>query len=232
MVISENYYNRVGITVSPKMRAFFLLIAGVFICEGYHHRNHPKSKLQTIKITTGVANYTVKKELSHNEAVATISAIDITNSDIFDTNFSESSAKQSGINAENRAFNTNLQSALDDIAPGQYRHSVPESIMYPDNSYQDYYRDHAPSKTKDRNETVKSKANVLFQVIDVGKFLKRHNHSARFVLFSLLYGVAGIGTIIIMWCLAKTILRKKKRHTQYMLLTKRDMDFPLGGGGI
>ena len=126
----------------------------------------------------------------------------------------------------NRTINTNLKTALDDIAPGLNGRLLMSSVTHPSNIYRSYYHD-APTSS------VTNSSSVLFEVINIEPFLRgNRRYDARFALLVSIYAAASLGCILITYCVVKTVINKRSRHRQYMLLTKREIDFPLGGGGI
>lgn len=131
----------------------------------------------------------------------------------------------------NRTINTNLQSALDDISPGLIGgKTVPDSATYPPNVYNSLYK---PGPDAADSSSSNSTSSVIFEVLGIDPYTKEHRKlSMRFVLMTSLYGTLGLSCILATYCLLRMIGGRQKRNRQYMLLTKRDLDFPLGGGGI
>lgn len=131
----------------------------------------------------------------------------------------------------NRTINTNLQSALDDISPGVGGgKSIPDSATYPPNVYNSLYKSNPKSPESSSSSNTSS---VIFEVLGIDPYSKEHRKfSMRFILMTSLYGTLGLSCILATYCLLRMIGGRQKRNRQYMLLTKRDLDFPLGGGGI
>ena len=78
-----------------------------------------------------------------------------------------------------------------------------------------------------------SRSDVVFEVIDMGAFGGgKPRWNWKFILFTGLYITSGIVSIIAAYCIARVIVARRKRHRQYMLLTKSDMGYHRGGGGI
>lgn len=134
----------------------------------------------------------------------------------------ESTTESITLKLGNKTINTNLKSALDDIAPGQDGKSSLDAATYPPNLYHSFQ-----DKSHDKNSS-----NVVFEVINVDPWYKSKRYNTRFLVVTSLYATLGLACILTSYCLVKTIITKRRRHHQYMLLTKRDMEFPLGGGGI
>ena len=157
-----------------------------------------------------------------NEPLTTSKQIDVSNVKPTTVSTTESITLRVG----NKTINTNLQSALDDIAPGLIGKSVVGSATYPPNVYGNYYN---PTSS----ELQKNSSNVIFEVIEVEPFLKgHHKYNMKFILVTSLYATTGLACILATYCTVKAIASKRGRHRQYMLLTKRELEFPLGGGGI
>lgn len=139
----------------------------------------------------------------------------------------------------NSSMNTNLKSALDDIAPkGKPKifDYPPEMLTLnggkpdkPTNSDADIFANDTDTAAVARNGTSKS---ILYQVIDMGPYLNHRKYSVKFLAISGGYFASGILTIVLTICIVRKIARRKRNYNQYTLLTKRDMEFPLGGGGI
>jgi len=134
----------------------------------------------------------------------------------------------------NRTINTNLQSALDDISPGLIGGKiVPDSATYPPNVYNSLYKAGPDATESTSSSNTNSTSSVIFEVLGLDPYTKEHRKlSMRFVLMTSLYGTLGLSCILATYCLLRMIGGRQKRNRQYMLLTKRDLDFPLGGGGI
>ena len=78
-----------------------------------------------------------------------------------------------------------------------------------------------------------SRSDVIFEVIDMGAFTGgKSRWNWRFILFTSLYVASGVVSIIAAYCIARVVVARRKRHRQYMLLTKSDMGYHRGGGGI
>jgi len=120
----------------------------------------------------------------------------------------------------NRTINTNLQNALDDIAPSKTNQNTEQNSLVKNN--------------EENSNQSNSTSNVFFEVIHIDPIFKFRNHkyNVKFIIVTSLYATLGLACILITYCFVRIVVAKKKRHRQYMLLTKRDMDFPLGGGGI
>ena len=74
---------------------------------------------------------------------------------------------------------------------------------------------------------------VVFEVIDMGAFAGgKSRWNWKFILFTGLYVASGVVSIIAAYCIARVVVVRRKRHRQYMLLTKSDMGYHRGGGGI
>ena len=134
----------------------------------------------------------------------------------------------------NKTINTNLQTALDDIAPGQQTSNFTNVVNKPNlrtNSYDENYAV-KPSMLDSKNASNKNTSNVILEVIDIVPIFQHQRYKVKLIIVTSLYAVLGLAIIFVSYCLARIIISKKKRHKQYMLLTKRDLEFPLGGGGI
>lgn len=134
----------------------------------------------------------------------------------------------------NKTINTNLQTALDDIAPGQQTSNFTNVVNKPNlraNSYDENYA-FKPSMLDSKNASNKNTSNVILEVIDIVPIFQHQRYKVKLIIVTSLYAVLGLAIIFVSYCLARIIISKKKRHKQYMLLTKRDLEFPLGGGGI
>lgn len=134
----------------------------------------------------------------------------------------------------NKTINTNLQTALDDIAPGQQTSNFTNVVNKPNlrtNSYDENYA-FKPSMLDSKNASNKNTSNVILEVIDIVPIFQHQRYKVKLIIVTSLYAVLGLAIIFVSYCLARIIISKKKRHKQYMLLTKRDIEFPLGGGGI
>ena len=134
----------------------------------------------------------------------------------------------------NKTINTNLQTALDDIAPGQqtsnFTDAVTKANLRPDSHDENYA--FKQSTLDNKNASNKNTSNVILEVIDIVPIFQHQRYRVKLIIVSSLYAVLGLAIIFVSYCLARIIISKKKRHKQYMLLTKRDLEFPLGGGGI
>jgi type II secretory pathway pseudopilin PulG len=134
----------------------------------------------------------------------------------------------------NRTINTNLQSALDDISPQLIGgKTIPDSATYPPNVYNTIYTNGSPNPVEGGAGNSNSTSSVIFEVLGMEPYTKEHRRlGTRLVLMTSLYGTLGLCCVLATYCLFRIIGGRQKRNKQYMLLTKRDLDFPLGGGGI
>jgi len=185
-----------------------LLILAISICSTFsrhHHSNNRKKNTQQRKETSFV---TIPTDIIYEPTASTTAALTL--------------------KVGNRTINTNLQSALDDISPGLIGgKSVPDSATYPPNVYNSLYKNNEKEKTENNTSS------VIFEVLGIDPYSKEHRKfSLRFILLTSLYGTLGLSCILATYCLLRMIGGRQKRNRQYMLLTKRDLDFPLGGGGI
>lgn len=185
-----------------------LLILAISICSTFsrhHHSNNRKKNTQQRKETSFV---TIPTDIIYEPTASTTAALTL--------------------KVGNRTINTNLQSALDDISPGLIGgKNVPDSATYPPNVYNSLYKNNEKEKTENNTSS------VIFEVLGIDPYSKEHRKfSLRFILLTSLYGTLGLSCILATYCLLRMIGGRQKRNRQYMLLTKRDLDFPLGGGGI
>lgn len=120
----------------------------------------------------------------------------------------------------------NLENTLDNISPGQNPFSdLPSNL---ENDGIDIVND-GNSTIKNNNGT----ANTILEVINIAPYFHgRSKYSKKFVLIVSFYALLALCCIIMAVFLIRGIQNRNKRHRQYMLLTKRDLEFPLGGGGI
>ena len=78
-----------------------------------------------------------------------------------------------------------------------------------------------------------SRSDVVFEVINMEPYSSwKSRLNKRFFILAALYVVSGLVGIIATYCIARLIVSRRKRHRQYMLLTKSDMGYHKGGGGI
>ena len=123
---------------------------------------------------------------------------------------------------------SHLRSALDVLAPelnskDEQEHIVPGSLSNEIGVFPSSKNASKKGKNKD----------VVLEVIEVDPFsLVNSKHNIRFIAIISLYVSTGLISIIATYCVLKIIIKKKKRRNQYMLLTKQDMEYHRGGGGI
>jgi len=77
-----------------------------------------------------------------------------------------------------------------------------------------------------------SNSGILYQFVDMGPYLNHRKYSVRFLLAMTGYFMTGLLALISVTCLARKIRTRRCKHAQYQLLSQRDFEFPLGGGGI
>ena len=76
-------------------------------------------------------------------------------------------------------------------------------------------------------------SNMILEVINIAPYFRgRSKYSKKFAMIVTLYAVLSLGCITMAACLIRGIQKRNQRHRQYVLLTKRDIDYPVGGGGI
>lgn len=193
--------------MSRLLLLYSLLVLSVSSIFARHH--HSSKKKNTQQKTKETPYVTISSDIIYEPTASTTAALTL--------------------KVGNRTINTNLQSALDDISPGIIGgKSVPDSATYPPNVYNSLYKNNE-NKEKYENNT----SSVIFEVLGIDPYSKEHRKfSVRFILLTSLYGTLGLSCILATYCLLRMIGGRQKRNRQYMLLTKRDLDFPLGGGGI
>ena len=99
--------------------------------------------------------------------------------------------------------------------------------------YNTLYENGSPNPVPSKEASGNGTASVIFEVLGIDPYSKEHKKlSVRFVLMTSLYGTLGLSCVLATYCLLRMVGGRNKRNKQYMLLTKRDLDFPLGGGGI
>lgn len=186
--------------------SLLVLCIGTILARHHHSSNHKKDK-KTKKETPFV---TISSDIIYEPTASTTAALTL--------------------KVGNRTINTNLQSALDDISPGMIGgKSIPDSATYPPNVYNSLYKNNENKEKFENNNT----SSVIFEVLGIDPYSKEHRKfSVRFILLTSLYGTLGLSCILATYCLLRMVGGRQKRNRQYMLLTKRDLDFPLGGGGI
>ena len=116
----------------------------------------------------------------------------------------------------------NLENTLENISPNPF-------------SENPFISDGAESLSVEngtnRNNT--SSTNNMLEVINIVPYFKgRSKYSKKFAMIVTLYGVLAMSCIFMAACLIRGIHKRNQRHRQYILLTKRDFDYPVGGGGI
>ena len=127
---------------------------------------------------------------------------------------------------------SHLRSALDVLAPeNDFKSSTDfESPLLMKTVTEKLHSEMPRSSTGLGNS---SRNDVVFEVIDMGSFGgKKSRWNLKFILFTGLYIVSGLVSVIAAYCIARLIVARRKRHRQYMLLTKSDMEYHRGGGGI
>lgn len=125
---------------------------------------------------------------------------------------------------------SHLKSALDVLAPEHDAKPEYESPLSMKTVTEKLHSEMPRSSNGLGNAT---RNDVIFEVIDMGPFGERKTRwNWRFILFTGLYVSSGIVSIIAAYCIARFIVARRKRHRQYMLLTKSDMEYHRGGGGI
>uniref|UniRef100_A0A7M6DQT4 Cnidarian restricted protein n=1 Tax=Clytia hemisphaerica TaxID=252671 RepID=A0A7M6DQT4_9CNID len=83
------------------------------------------------------------------------------------------------------------------------------------------------------NTTNNTTSNMILEVINIAPYFRgRSKYSKKFAMIVTLYAALSLGCITMAACLIRGIQKRNQRHRQYVLLTKRDMDYPVGGGGI
>lgn len=127
---------------------------------------------------------------------------------------------------------SHLQSALDVLAPEndpKLNSEYPSPLLM--KTVTENLHSELPRSSNGLTNT--SRSDVVFEVIDMGSFAGiKSRLNLRFILFTVLYVASGIISIIAAYCIARVIVARRKRHKQYMLLTKSDMEYHRGGGGI
>ncbi len=128
---------------------------------------------------------------------------------------------------------SHLRSALDVLAPEADVKNTQEyrlpllSKPIPAKFHSEAPRSSALSNSND------TQSDVVFEVIDMDPYSgAKTRFNKRFFILTALYVASGLVSIIATCCIAKFIIKRKKRHSQYMLLTKSDMEYHRGGGGI
>lgn len=124
--------------------------------------------------------------------------------------------------SSNQTFH-NLENTLENISPNPFSETTPQHID--DTSSFSSTLDNATSKS---NTTTN-----MLEVINIVPYFKgRSKYSKKFAMIVTLYGVLTMSCIFMAACLIRGIHKRNQRHRQYVLLTKRDFDYPVGGGGI
>lgn len=129
---------------------------------------------------------------------------------------------------------SHLRSALDVLAPeadtksSQEYHLPLLSKPVPEKLHSEAARSSSglPNTNISRND-------VIFEVIDLDPYgATKSRFNSRFFILTGIYVASGLVSIIATYCLAKLVISRRKRHSQYMLLTKSELDYHHGGGGI
>lgn len=116
----------------------------------------------------------------------------------------------------------NLENTLENISPNPFSETAPHQI---DDTSSNLSLENATSK----NNTTTN----MLEVINIVPYFKgRSKYSKKFAMIVTLYGVLTMSCIFMASCLIRGIHKRNQRHRQYVLLTKRDFDYPVGGGGI
>ena len=129
---------------------------------------------------------------------------------------------------------SHLRSALDVLAPendlkSNSEYASPLSMK----TVTEKLHSESPRSSNGLRSTNASRSDVVFEVIDMEPYgPSKSRINWRFFILTGLYITSGLVSIIATYCIAKIIVARRKRHRQYMLLTKSDMDYHKGGGGI
>ena len=125
------------------------------------------------------------------------------------------------VSTNNQTFH-NLENTLENISPNPFSETPPQQV---DDTSNFSSFDNATSK----NSTTSN----MLEVINIVPYFKgRSKYSKKFAMIVTLYGVLTMSCIFMAACLIRGIHKRNQRHRQYVLLTKRDFDYPVGGGGI
>ena len=129
---------------------------------------------------------------------------------------------------------SHLRSALDVLAPendlkSNSEYASPLSMK----TVTEKLHSESPRSSNGLRSTNASRSDVVFEVINMEPYgPSKSRINWRFFILTGLYVTSGLVSIIATYCIAKIIVARRKRHSQYMLLTKSDMDYHKGGGGI
>ncbi len=214
-------------TVEDMARKYvFLIFACCFItCSiAKHHLRHKAKVVPTLKLNSGKIQN--PNSLQQNEIkTGKLDAVKIQTS-----NFVPQTDRRSQ-KPENSTMH--LRSALDVLAPEDGVKSGMEfrlpllSKPVPEKFHSEAPRSSGQSSFND------SRNDVVFEVIDIDPYSgTKSRFNRRFFILTGLYAASGLVGIVVTYCVAKLIIKRRKRHSQYMLLTKSDMEYHRGGGGI
>lgn len=75
---------------------------------------------------------------------------------------------------------------------------------------------------------------ILYQFVDLGPYMNHRRYTVRFLLAMFGYLMSGLCAIVAISCLARRLRMRGKLGglPHYQMLSQRDLEFPLGGGGI
>jgi len=197
---------------------FVLVISARLHSSAKHSKKSHKKKINSWKnIAVPVANLSFigATQLNTSTEIATSQIVTTLSPKTTDLSF------QVG----NQTLN-NLENTLDNISPGLNANSERENFVA------NPFVDDAGTGIDVGNSKNKT-SNMILEVINIAPYFRgRSKYSKRFALIVTLYASLALSCIVMALCLIRGIQKRNKRHQQYMLLTKRDLDFPLGGGGI
>ena len=117
-----------------------------------------------------------------------------------------------------------LQNTLDNISPNPFTDVLPMTMT---NEIKGVIENN--TNINNKNNT----SNMILEVINIAPYFRgRSKYSKKFVLIVTVYATLALACIVMAAFLIRGIQKRNQRHKQYILLTKRDLDYPVGGGGI
>jgi hypothetical protein len=130
--------------------------------------------------------------------------------------------KELSFKAGNNQTLHTLENTLDNISPNPFTDLQQPTVT---NQVEEVIE----NSTINKNNT----SNMILEVINIAPYFRgRSKYSKKFVMVVTVYAALALACILMAAFLIRGIQKRNQRHMQYMLLTKRDLDYPVGGGGI